>query len=310
MGQSHLRGCVSQWICSPLSQDVAFRHLQNGIPGALVKTPPNGSFPNLSIPPAESLVVSESAFERAVDEEFQRDSMAKGNRDMDSESILSRQTLALGECARAVASKLRTRMQSRPNRSEPVADILSFAANHMEQIGAKVEQFTDEVNQLGRLIAVADTPENAVHRGVARIEMHLERLLDDYDAVRRAIPGHADSEGCRLLEKVYRDTLVQIQDWLDETVECVNDPKGALKKRGLVLEEGKRVSITLDLDFEPPPSMNDFVRWTVQRGDTLIDEERASARKSRREAGCLGLLATFGLGWWLGSAGEDGDFDC
>lgn len=229
---------------------------------------------------------------------------------MDSESILSRQTLAFGECARAIASRLRTRMQSRPSRSERVTNILSFAGDHLEQIGANIERFSAEVNQLGRLVAAADTPENAVHRGGARMEICLERLLDDYDEVRRAIPGHADSEGTRLIEKVYRDTLLQIQDWLDKTVECLNDPRGALKKRGLVLEEGNRVPITLDVEFETPPSMNDLVQWTVQRGNTLIDEERASAQKSQIWAFCLGLLATFGLGWLLGSAGEDGDFDC
>ena len=229
---------------------------------------------------------------------------------MDSESILSRQTLAFGECARAIASRLRTHMQSRPSRSERVTNILSFAGDHLEQIGANVERFTAEVNQLGRLVAVADTPENAVHRGVARMEICLERLLDDYDAVRRAIPGHADSEGCRLLEKVYRDTLLQIQIWLDETVECLNDPRGALKKRGLALEEGKRVAIPLDLEFEPPPAMNDLVQWTVQRGDTLIDEEGAKSNKAWGRMVWMGLLVSLGLGWWHGSPGEDGDFDC
>ena len=105
---------------------------------------------------------------------------------MDSESVLSRQTLALGECVRPLASKLRTRMQSTPNRSEKrkvipgldlrrghlahgrayrseqVTDILSFAEDHLQRIGANVGRFTDEVNQLGRLVAVVDTPENSV----------------------------------------------------------------------------------------------------------------------------------------------------
>ncbi len=126
---------------------------------------------------------------------------------MDSESILSRQTLALGQCARPIASKLRRHMQSRPNRSERVTDILSFVHNHLEQIGANVGQFTDELNQLGRLVAAANSPENAVHRGSARMEIRLERLLDGYDEVRRAGPGLADSEGARLLEKVYCDTF-------------------------------------------------------------------------------------------------------
>ena len=230
---------------------------------------------------------------------------------MDSESILSRQTLAFGECARPIASKLRRRMQSRPSRSERVTDILSFVQNHLEQIGANVGQFTDEFNQLGRLVAAADTPENAVHRGSARMEIRLERLLDDYDEVRRANPGIAESEGSRLLENVYRDTLLQIQGWLDDLIECLNDPMGALEKRGLVLEEGKRVPIPLDLDFESPPSMKDLERWTVEREDTLIEEEKAklieaSGRNSRRGTGWMGLLAAFGLGWWLG---DDGDCD-
>lgn len=233
---------------------------------------------------------------------------------MDSESILSRQTLALGECARPIASKIRSRMQSRPNRSDRVTDILGFVQNHLEQIGANVGRFTDEVNQLGRLIAVADTPENAVHRGAARMEICLERLLDDYDEVRRANPGREDSEGCRLLERVYRDALVQVQDWLDEIVGCLSDPMGALETRGLVVEEGKRVPIPVDLDFGAPSSIKDLERWALQRGDRLIDEEaakltEASSRKSRSGVGCLGLLATFGLGWWLGGAGEDDDFD-
>lgn len=230
---------------------------------------------------------------------------------MDSESILSRQTLALGQCARPIASKLRRRMQGRPNRTKPVTDILSFVQNHLEQIGANVGQFTDEFNQLGRLVAAADSPESAVHRGSARMEIRLERLLDGYDEVRRASPGIADSEGSRLLEKVYRDTLLQIQGWLDDLIECLNNPMGALEKRGLVVEEGKRVPIPLDLDLEPPPSMNDLVQWAVERGDRLIEEEEAklieaSSRSSRRGTGFLGLLAAFGLGWWLG---DDGDCD-
>ena len=56
--------------------------------------------------------------------------------------------------------------------------------------------------------------------------------------------------------------------------------------------------------------MNDLVQWTVERGDTLIEEEEAklieaSSRNSRRGTGFLGLLAAFGLGWWIG-----GDGDC
>lgn len=229
---------------------------------------------------------------------------------MDSESSLPQETLVFRECVSPIASKLRTRMQNRPNRSEQVTDIFGFLGDHLRQIGENVGRLADEVNQIGELRGITDTPENAMRRSAARMELCLERLLDDYDEVRRASFGYADSEGFRLLEKTYRDTLQQFQDWLDELIECLNDPMGALKKRGLVYEGGKPVPITLDLDFVPPPAMKDLERWSVQRGDRLINEEEArlneaSARRSRSGTGCLGLLATFGLGWWLGNAGED-----
>ena len=230
---------------------------------------------------------------------------------MNSGSILPRQTLALGKCVRPIASKFRVRMESRPKRSEQETDFLSFVGNHVEQIQANLDRFVDEASQLGELLEVADTSENAVQRGAARMEICLERLLDDYDEVRRTVPGLADSEGCRLLEKVYRETLLQIQGWLDDLIECLNDPMGALEKRGLTVEEGKRLPIVLDLELEPPPSLTDLDRWAVQREDRLIAAEEAesieaSAHMSRRRTGCLGLLATFGLGWWLGKDDDQG----
>ena len=234
---------------------------------------------------------------------------------MNSGSILSRQTLALGECVRPIASKFRARMESRPNRSEQVTDILSYVRSHMELIQADIDRFVEEVNRLGELLGVDDTSENAVQRGAARMEICLEHLLDDYDEVRRAIPGFVDSEGCRLLEQVYREALLQIQGWLDDLLECLNDPMGALQKRGLTIEEGKRLPISLDLELGAPPSLTDLDRWIEQRADALFAAEEAkstdaSARMTRRATGCLGLLATFGLGWWLGGNSEDGDFDC
>lgn len=237
------------------------------------------------------------------------------NRDMNSESILSRPSVVLGDCIRPVASGMRARMESRPNRSLPIEDVFGFVDHHLEQITANAKRLVEEINRTGKLTEDADTPESAVHRGVARMEICLEHLLDDYDEVRRAILEHPDSEGRRLLEKVYRETLIQIQRLLDDIVECRDDPRGALEKRGLTIEEGKPKPIRLDLVLEAPPSMNVLETWTLERGDTLIDEERetlieTSARTSRKGTGCLGLLATFGLGWWLGSAGEDGDFDC
>ncbi len=173
---------------------------------------------------------------------------------MNSESTWSRQTLAFGERLRPIASKLRRRMKSGPDRSEQVPDILSFLRRHLDRIPARNDRLADEVNQLGELLAVADSSEIAVYRGTARVEICLEGLLDDYDEVRGAVAGHADSEACRLLEKAYREMLFQIQGWLDEIVECLDDPTDALEERGLTSEEDQRQPIRLNLKLEAPPS--------------------------------------------------------
>lgn len=241
------------------------------------------------------------------------------NRDMNSESILTRPSVVLGDCIRPVASGMRARMESRPSRSLTVTDVIGFIDQHLKQTMANAKRLIEEINRLGKLTEDANTPEGAVHRGTARMEICIEHFLDDYDEVRGAILGHPDSEGRRLLERVYRETLMQIQRLLDDIVECCNDPRGALEKRGLSTEEGTHQPIRLDLVLEAPPSMSVLELWIVERGDTLIDGERAtlietSARTSRKGTGWLGFLATLVLGYllggWLGGAGEDGDFDC
>ena len=141
------------------------------------------------------------------------------------------------------------------------------------------------------------------------MEICLEGLLDDYDEVRGAVAGHEDSEACRLLEKAYCEMLLQIQGWLDEIVECLDDPTDALEERGLTSEEDQRQPIRLNLNLEAPPSFTTLTRWIEQKASTLRIKEESS-RQSRTGFGWWDLLAACGLGWWLGNPGDDGDCDC
>lgn len=188
------------------------------------------------------------------------------NRDRNSESVLSRPSVVLGDCIRPIASGMRARMESRPIRSLHIEDGIGFVDHHLKQLTLNANRLIVEINRLGRLIKDADTPASAVHRGAAQVEICLEHFLDDHDEVRRAVIEYADSEGRRLLENVYRETLIQIQRWLDDIVECRNDAKVALEKRGLSIEEGKHQRIRLDLVLEAPPSIDALERWILERG--------------------------------------------
>ncbi|MCY3758610.1 MAG: hypothetical protein OXG96_12885 [Acidobacteria bacterium] len=234
---------------------------------------------------------------------------------MNSESILTRQTLVFGECVRPIASKLRGRMESRPNPSERVTNIVGFLRHHLEQFRGDLDRLGDEVNQVGELLEIDDTPDNLVQRGAARMEIRLERLLDDYDEVRRARPAPVDSEGCRLIERVYGETLLRIQGWLDEIVECLNDPKGALEKHGLG-EEGNHQPIPLALKLESPASMTHLNRWIKRQEQRLIADEtarsdapieEASSGRSQGGIGFWGWVAAIVLGTWLGGLGGDSE---
>ena len=129
-------------------------------------------------------------------------------------------------------------------------------------------------------------------RAVLHMNVHVGRLLTSYDAIRRAKPHGPDSRGWFLLRELYRDVLLQIQNWFDDVIDIVNDPVSGLERRGLSTEDD--VSITLDMSSSLTRA-NALNRWTARRAAELKATSRAD------HVSILGGMATyFGLSSMFG----------
>ena len=214
---------------------------------------------------------------------------------MACEPLLSPQMDALKEAMGPVARSFRSRRQTAPPRTGYVRDMVGLVSEHFDRISRWTGDFTDEVNDQLRLVASdPDATDAQVHRAAARLEVRLERLLDDWDDVRSVKPDPTEKRGWDLLVGTYGGLAEQVQDWLDEILEILEDPAAALDRRGLADEERARIALTLTL--EAPAEAEALRRWA---------EEPARARR-RAPAGegrglfWIGVLAVLGLAWLFG----------
>lgn len=169
--------------------------------------------------------------------------------------------------------------------------MVGLVSDHAGRLAGWTGDFADEVNNQ---LALAAT-DAQVYRAAARVEARIECLLDDWDDVRSMKPDPADQRGWKLLVGIYGDLAEQVQGWLDEMLEILEDPAAAVERRGLADEE--TATITVSLTILPPPQTTALSRWVRER-----------ARATRRATGGLSLLAALlagiGLGWLFGGDDE------
>lgn len=218
---------------------------------------------------------------------------------MESESLLSPKLIALREAMGPVARSLRSRRQTAPPQTGYVRDMVELVSEHFDRLDHWTGDFADEIDdQLGPVSRDPDATDAQVYRAVARLEARLERLLDDWDDVRSVRPDRTAERGWNLLVDIYRDLAEQVQGWLDELLEILEDPVAALERRGLADEE--HVEIPLTLTLEAPAAAKALRRWAE-------DRLRARAKPGAKEGRgffWIGVLAVLGL-IWLFSGGDE-----
>lgn len=235
-------------------------------------------------------------------------------------ATLPRNFVVLGDALKPISRRIACRMEGAPPRTAQRVNVIEFTRRHLQLIRVDVAKLGNEIDgELGSAIT-SEKGDADIWRAVARMEIHIERLLDGFDEVRRVKPNKADALGFSLLGNLYRAPLKQIQEWMKEILDMVDDPlAAAVRNRGLAMQG--EVDLTIPLTFEVSPQIRSLWRWLEQRM-----RERAAAERRRRtklaaterrdiEAGeCAkssgyGLLAlvlaAFGLGWILGGDGDE-----
>ena len=107
-----------------------------------------------------------------------------------------------------------------------------------------------------------------------------------------------------------RDLLEQVQAWLNDVLQTVDDPVGALQKRGLPTEG--HVEVTIGLTVEPLWQVDDLARWAQQQTTGRGSSNRPyndglEHQVTDRGRGNLltWVLIAFGLGWLVGDDGDE-----
>lgn len=233
---------------------------------------------------------------------------------MSDQSILPPHLVLLDKALRPIALKAQTRIAKAPFQTERVANMIDFIRHHLATIEDDVVRLEEEVNgELSSIAEASKATEAEVHRAAARLEVQLERLLNHYNEVRRVRPDHGYADGWRFLTGVYRDLLMQVQRWLGELIDFLEDPVAALKKRQLPTSGD--VEFTLALKIVPSPSLRELTNWASRKATEMevVEKERfenqveeAAARSARAEERSLFalILAAFGLGWLVGGGDE------
>ncbi|MDR2452698.1 MAG: hypothetical protein LBE85_13275 [Candidatus Accumulibacter sp.] len=222
---------------------------------------------------------------------------------MDDEPLLPRRVTLLGEAMRPLWRKIETRLDEHVVPVTPAYGLDEVVSCHLNELHTLGYRLTDRINDLmSDVVANEHSTDGDVYRAVGRFEVFVEELLAGYRDV-RALDAHGrDAEARDLLAGVYRHTLVEIRDWLEDLIETLADPMAAVRRRGLPTTG--YVELPLILTLTAAPELADLSRWI--EGNAGVFPSGAAAR---RESG-LGFWGTVGaviLGWGIGEAlfGDD-----
>ena len=212
---------------------------------------------------------------------------------------LPRPLVALHDALQPVSRLLADRPSGKPAPPESLrTDALPFIEDHLIRLEQHVLRLNDVLNQHLRSAVYPEPAEPDILRAVARLEARIELALDDYDTVRRTKAVAEDAKGVSLFCGVYRDTLRQIERWINLIIAALDNPEAEAIRRGLPMTG--HVELRFALSIASPSELSDLERWVSERRQC---QEPDSWRPAMRIVGWV--AAAFGIGWLLG--GDDGD---
>ena len=212
---------------------------------------------------------------------------------MSESSTLRPSTTALGEALRPMLFELQTRLDARVCSDLPVSDAAGEITDHLDEMADTISGLSAKVNTLGELLS-REAPAAGIHRAAGGLEVHLDALLARYTEVRRWRPSASDLSARDLLAGVYRHLLTEIRGWMEELVEMIDDPRAAVKRRGLPTSGYVELPGTLTLTAAPQlAELNDWLE-----GELLVPP--APARESG--LGFCGTVAAAVLGVAIGAS--------
>ena len=144
----------------------------------------------------------------------------------------------------------------------------------------------DALQALNRDVWEADAPDAAaIHRAAGRVEGVVERWLRGFIEVRDAYPGFEAASVRALLLALYRHSLGELCDWIEQLFDTLQHPLARVAPERLAGPDPVHVELECILNLTAPPELIQALLPTPQpdRGNSLWS-----------------LAAAFGIGWMLG----------
>ena len=234
---------------------------------------------------------------------------------MTEDLTLPRHLALVHAAVRPVVERFRRRLDQPVAMTAGLTDIDSLIGQHLDRIGTDVARLTEEINgQFGPVVADPDSSEADVLRGAARLDVRLEQILQSYEELLGLDADDADFRGWFLLREVYRETLAQIQWWLDEWIDFLENPTDELNRRGLGYDD--KVDVTFALTLSCEEQLDELTQWIERRADQLVpigrpgtdlpdaafrDREVSQAQEvAVRDRSLLTAFLAFAFGWMIG----------
>lgn len=215
---------------------------------------------------------------------------------MSDEPLLPHRMTLLGEAMHPIWSDLETQIDMPVSQiSGEIVDIAKLASHHLDALQGAMQRMEGRIDGLMTNVISNQSADDAdVYRAVGRLESTIDDMLEHYRIIRALGVAGTDADARDLLADVYRHTLVEIRDWMEELVEVIADPMAAVVKRGL--PTSGHVELPLSLTLTAAPALDLLSRWVERRSASLAQSATSSG------LGFWGTVGAIALGWGIGDA--------
>ncbi len=182
------------------------------------------------------------------------------------ELILSDRPEGLTEvlnAAEKLLAKVERRVEKpvrRRSRRKATEEVLWLSAELLQVYLGHVNELSYDINDLNYVMYGMAPEERDIPGAMARIESHVDDVLDMHRAIRGWRAEHLGAEGRDILVAIYRHLLGEVQSWLRGLIEALNDPIGALERQGTPIVPGV-VRLRIKAFFDTPPQMTALEAW-------------------------------------------------
>lgn len=201
----------------------------------------------------------------------------------------------LGESLKPLLGKVQDALRDGGRSGASTVSLAADASRPLGVLEASLERVSKEVSgALGEVVATAEVADAEVHRAIGRFESAVDELLGGYA---RLCGSRRDAWRWRvheLLVAVYRHTLTELRDWLQDTVATIADPMAAIRKRGL--PTSGQVTLDLTLTFTPAPEGDELLNWIEWQEQRAEDQRKADDQRASNLHTWVAAAAGFFLG--------------